>query len=208
MQLFLYSAKTGKIKRPLWDSKELGGCAGEGLSWPASSSVWWVHACFPYDTLLRRTSLFYISLHMNPGVGDGQGGLACCSLWGRQESYTTERLNWTDMNAILHTDTQSLKEQSTHTTHTVWGNCFILSQAPFQLLLPLTQTHLVQCFTHQWWHTGTLPSFWMDLKIHSLIKNLQKNTIYYNKIVFKFASFYNADLKFKKHSFEGGKKKQ
>ena len=28
-----------------------------------------------------------------PGVGDGQGGLACCSLWGCQESDTTERLN-------------------------------------------------------------------------------------------------------------------
>ena len=31
------------------------------------------------------------------GVGDGQGGLACCSPWGRQESDTTERLNWTDI---------------------------------------------------------------------------------------------------------------
>ena len=28
-----------------------------------------------------------------PGVGDGQGGLACCSLWGRKKSETTERLN-------------------------------------------------------------------------------------------------------------------
>ena len=28
-----------------------------------------------------------------PGVGDGQGGLACCSPRGRQESDTTERLN-------------------------------------------------------------------------------------------------------------------
>ena len=27
------------------------------------------------------------------GVGDGQGGLACCSLWGCKESDTTERLN-------------------------------------------------------------------------------------------------------------------
>ena len=29
-----------------------------------------------------------------PGVGDGQGGLACCDSRGRQESDTTERLNW------------------------------------------------------------------------------------------------------------------
>ena len=28
-----------------------------------------------------------------PGVGDGQGGLACCNSWGRKESDTTERLN-------------------------------------------------------------------------------------------------------------------
>ena len=31
-----------------------------------------------------------------PGVGDGQGGLACCGSWGSKESNTTERLNWTD----------------------------------------------------------------------------------------------------------------
>ena len=27
------------------------------------------------------------------GVGDGQGGLVCCGLWGHKESDTTERLN-------------------------------------------------------------------------------------------------------------------
>ena len=31
-----------------------------------------------------------------PGVGDGQGGLVCCDLWGRKEMDMTERLNWTD----------------------------------------------------------------------------------------------------------------
>ena len=29
-----------------------------------------------------------------PGVGDGQGGLACCYSWGCKESDTTEWLNW------------------------------------------------------------------------------------------------------------------
>ena len=28
-----------------------------------------------------------------PGVGDGQGGLPCCNLWGPKELDTTERLN-------------------------------------------------------------------------------------------------------------------
>ena len=32
-----------------------------------------------------------------PGVGDGQGGLVCCDSWGRKESDTTERLNWTEL---------------------------------------------------------------------------------------------------------------
>ena len=29
------------------------------------------------------------------GVGDGQGGLACCNSWGLKELDTTEGLNWT-----------------------------------------------------------------------------------------------------------------
>jgi len=30
------------------------------------------------------------------GVGDGQGGLVCCSSWGHKESDMTEWLNWTE----------------------------------------------------------------------------------------------------------------
>ena len=37
-------------------------------------------------------------LEWTPGVGDGQGGLACCSPRGRQESDTSERLNRTELN--------------------------------------------------------------------------------------------------------------
>ena len=36
------------------------------------------------------------------GVGDGQGGLACCSPWGRKELDTTEWLNWTDLIQVSH----------------------------------------------------------------------------------------------------------
>ena len=32
------------------------------------------------------------------GVGNGQGGLACCSPWRCKESDTTKRLNWTELN--------------------------------------------------------------------------------------------------------------
>ena len=33
---------------------------------------------------------------VNSEVGDGQEGLACCSLWGHKESDTPEQLNWTE----------------------------------------------------------------------------------------------------------------
>ena len=31
------------------------------------------------------------------GVGDGQGGLACCDSWGRKGLDMTERLNWAEL---------------------------------------------------------------------------------------------------------------
>ena len=38
-----------------------------------------------------------------PGVGDGQGGLACCNSWGCKESDMTEQLNWTELRSLLNT---------------------------------------------------------------------------------------------------------
>ena len=45
----------------------------------------------------------------SPGVGDGQGSLACCSPWGRKESDTTvTELNWSltvnvvEMESVIH----------------------------------------------------------------------------------------------------------
>ena len=35
------------------------------------------------------------------GVGDGQGGLACCGSWHCEELDRTERLNWTELNRII-----------------------------------------------------------------------------------------------------------
>ena len=36
-----------------------------------------------------------------PGVGDGQGGLACCDSWGCKESDTTEWPIWSDLMIFL-----------------------------------------------------------------------------------------------------------
>ena len=38
-----------------------------------------------------------------PGVGDGQGGLACCDSWGCKESDMTEQLIWSDLTLCLMT---------------------------------------------------------------------------------------------------------
>ena len=37
----------------------------------------------------------------SPGVGDGQGSLACCSPLGHKESETTEWPNWTEVPSLL-----------------------------------------------------------------------------------------------------------
>ena len=41
------------------------------------------------------------------GVGDGQGGLACCDSWGRKESDTTEWLNWTELKMVKFIESKS-----------------------------------------------------------------------------------------------------
>ena len=37
----------------------------------------------------------------NPGVGDWQGGLACCDSWGHKESDTIELLNWAEATDLV-----------------------------------------------------------------------------------------------------------
>ena len=52
-----------------------------------------------------------------PGVGDGQGGLACCDSWGRKESGATERLNWTELNWWWHQEAHITNFQATIKFH-------------------------------------------------------------------------------------------
>ena len=49
-----------------------------------------------------------------PGVGDGQGGLVWGSPWGRKESNTTERLDWTEPIWLI-LGHPALQEHSLHT---------------------------------------------------------------------------------------------
>ena len=45
--------------------------------------------------------LIYVT-EWTPGVGDGQGGLACCHSWGRKESDMTEWLIWSDLILVIN----------------------------------------------------------------------------------------------------------
>ena len=47
------------------------------------------------------------------GVGDGQGGLACCNSWGCKESDMTERLNWSELMLYLKV-TKRIDPKSPH----------------------------------------------------------------------------------------------
>ena len=48
-----------------------------------------------------------------PGVGDGQGSLACCSPWSHKELDMTEWLNWTEIYLkIVQQKTRSKNEQN------------------------------------------------------------------------------------------------
>ena len=66
-----------------------------------------------------------------PGVGDGQGSLACCSPWGCKELDTTERLKWTDLTfyycwILLSVKASTSVSLNLHFVYLLYNNiCFI-----------------------------------------------------------------------------------
>ena len=58
-----------------------------------------------------------------PGVGDGQGGLACCRSWGCKESDTTEGRNWK-------------QPQETACVCLVMSDCDLMDFVTHQVLFP------------------------------------------------------------------------
>ena len=70
----------------------------------------------------------FVEFGWTPGVGDGQGGLACCSSWGLKESDTTEWLNWTE---LLYLNT--LNNEINHCFSSDIINIVIMKTIPFEL---------------------------------------------------------------------------
>ena len=74
--------RTDSFERPwCWERLKLGG-EGDDRGW---------------DGLMDH-QLNGHGFEWTLGVGDGQGGLACCSPCSRKELDTTEWLNWTELN--------------------------------------------------------------------------------------------------------------
>ena len=65
-----------------WRQEEKGMAEDEMVGW--------------HDQLDRH------EFEQSPGVGDGQGGLACCDSRGCKELDTTERLNWTELMVMVN----------------------------------------------------------------------------------------------------------
>ena len=76
--------------------------------WMASPSgiTWWM------DDGWMVSLIYAHEFGWTPGVGDGQGGLACCDSWGCKESDPTEWLNWTELIIkALHYNTEKKKKK-------------------------------------------------------------------------------------------------
>ena len=90
------SWETPVLWSPHWKSWLIGKDSDTGRDWgqeekgPTEDEMaGWHHWLYRHES------------EWTPGVGDGQGGLACCDSWGHKEPDTTEWLNWTELNACL-----------------------------------------------------------------------------------------------------------
>ena len=83
-----------------------------------------------------------------PGVGDGQGGLACRDSWGHKELDTTERLNWTELNWTELKKNLRIRKSS-HSTDTLVSSPRKVPLEYTSDLLPLSGSQIM--FVHGTW---------------------------------------------------------
>ena len=105
-----------------------------------------------------------------PGVGDGQGGLACCNSWGRKESDVTEWLNWT--NDMWSFAGSSKKQESSRKSSI---------SALLTMPKPLTVWITINCgkFWRRWKYQSTWPASWetcMQVRKQPLELDMEQQT--------------------------------
>ena len=102
-----------------------------------------------------------------PGVGDGQGGLACCGSWGRKESDTTEPLSWTELSQchrfLQDAWTQQLDQETGHLQQASLLPSFkSLLFHPSNHYIPLYSCLL---FCQGWWVSVCVLSIWLYVSV-------------------------------------------
>ena len=108
-----------------------------------------------------------------PGVGDGQGGLACCSSGGRRESDTTKRLNWTELIILVQ-----ISQCSGLWLEKYWevstASRFILMPKNTGFIIEDKITYINPCFLYfpprNWYNICYLSDFRHHLSLPSLFK--------------------------------------
>ena len=104
------------------------------------------------------------------GVGDGQGGLACCSSWDCKELDTTEWLNWTELKLgergewkswlkAQHSENEDHSIRSHHFMRNRWGNsgnCVRLfwgAPKSLQMVIAAMKLKVACSLKEKWWPT-------------------------------------------------------
>ena len=95
------------------------------------------------------------------GVGDGQGGLACCNSWGCKQSDTTERLNWTEALKTSKLQLTQLSMEVSQDNSSSQGQNF-----PLKVVLIQHQCIMGECpnsmqsqITNPWFGPGKFSNF-------------------------------------------------
>ena len=117
-----------------------------------------------------------------PGVHDGQGSLACCSLWGHKESDTTAQLKWTvKLKSQQHSATPREKQQL----------CIFGRGGPFSSLLPCPGRNAGLMFI--FWVSGMNNATYLECSSNAQSPSglnsscLYKCFVSYNWILLKYA---------------------
>ena len=120
-----------------------------------------LYSCFAVsfpgqDIIVYFKVCLSLSQTLSPGVGDGQGGLACCSPRGCKESDTTERLNCTELNWVFTTK-RGRRNESLFSLYVLFSQS---SRIKLILISPSSQTgefiSIIRCLLYlqknaSWW---------------------------------------------------------
>ena len=122
-----------------------------------------------------------------PGVGDGQGSLACCCPWGHKESDMTERLNWTENNNQIYSQIMSMcllvemtPQGPAHDKGRVWF--FLLKKRC--ILMSLNKDRFVLLFHNHFLHLVFPGS--MQFPFFALLKSKIVKLEVYNSLIMWF----------------------